>query len=69
MAMKVRLKKYRTTKEIIIPAGTEVGPGPAKSEYFTEHGEIIIGFDKDTTGHLRFDMEEAVQLGLIEVAE
>ncbi|QIG69065.1 hypothetical protein EVB77_031 [Rhizobium phage RHph_N1_10] len=57
---------YRTTKDIVIPAGTEVGPAPKKSVYFTEHGEIVIGFDKNTTGSLRFDMEEALQLGLIE---
>ncbi|OCP21914.1 MULTISPECIES: hypothetical protein [unclassified Ensifer] len=57
---------YRTTREIVIPAGTEVGPGPRRSEYHTPHGDIVIGFDKDTTGSLRFDLEEAITLGLIE---
>ncbi|AGC36209.1 hypothetical protein B7L88_gp079 [Rhizobium phage RHEph10] len=60
---------YRTTKDIVIPAGTEVGLGPVTSRYLTDHGEVIIGFDKDTTGSLRFDLEEALQLGLIEKAE
>ncbi|MBD9511617.1 hypothetical protein IB265_33215 [Ensifer sp. ENS10] len=59
------MAKLVTTRDIVIPAGTEVGPGPHKSEYFTPHGEIIIGFDKDTTGQLRFDLKEAVQLGLV----
>lgn len=59
---------YRTTRDIVIPAGTEVGPGPAKSEYFMPHGEIIVGFDKNTTGALRFDLDEAIGLGLVEEA-
>jgi hypothetical protein len=59
------MAKLVTTKDIVIPAGTEVGHGPTKSEYFTPHGEILIGFDKDTTGSLRFDLKEAVQLGLV----
>ncbi|MBX4911348.1 hypothetical protein HJA82_28980 [Rhizobium bangladeshense] len=60
---------YRTTRDIVIPAGTEVGLGPKASRYFTEHGDICIGFDKDTTGNLRFDLEEALQIGLIEAAQ
>lgn len=60
------MSKLVTTKDIVIPAGTEVGVGPCVSTYFTEHGEVTIGFDKDTTGTLRFDMEEAKQLGLVE---
>jgi len=61
-------KLYRTTRDIVIPAGTEVGLGPAKSEYFTPHGEIIVGFDKDAAGALRFDLDEAIDLGLVEEA-
>lgn len=63
------MTKFVTTEDIVIPAGTEVGLGPLKSEYFMPHGEIIIGFDKDTTGSLRFDLEEAQALGLIKEAE
>ena len=59
------MSKLVTTRDIVIPAGTEVGPGPSKSSYFTPHGEILIGFDKDTTGSLRFDLKEAIQLGLV----
>jgi hypothetical protein len=57
---------YRTTRDIVIPAGTEVGPAPRRTDYISRHSEILIGFDKDTTGNLRFDTEEALQLGLIE---
>jgi hypothetical protein len=64
------MAKLVTAADIVIPAGTEVGPGPLKSEYFTPHGEIIIGFDKDTTGSLRFDLDEAQALGLVkEISE
>lgn len=59
------MAKLVTTRDIVIPAGTEVGPGPKRSNYFTPHGEIIIGFDRDTTGSLRFDLKEAIQLGLV----
>lgn len=58
--------KLVTTREIVIPAGTEVAVGPCVSTYFTEHGEVLIGFDKDRTGTLRFDMEEAKEIGLVE---
>jgi len=58
-----------TTREIVIPAGTEVGVGPVRTDYFTEHGEVLIGFDKDTTGTLRFDLEETRELGLVKDAE
>jgi hypothetical protein len=60
------MKRLVTTRDIVIPAGTEVGLGPRRSEYFTPHGDIVIGFDKDTTGSLRFDLEEALATGLIE---
>jgi hypothetical protein len=59
------MSKFVTTKDIVIPAGTEVDFAPVRTEYFTRHGEALIGFDKDTTGSLRFDWEEAEQLGLI----
>lgn len=58
-------KSYVTTRDIVIPAGTEVGLGPTASTYYTEHGEIIIGFTKDTTGTLRFDLEEGLVNGVI----
>ena len=59
------MTKYVTTKDIVISAGTEVGLGPVRSEYHVPHGEVIIGFDKDTTGSLRFDLEEARMIGLV----
>lgn len=61
--------KLVTTREIVIPAGTEVAVGPCVSTYFTEHGEVLIDFDKDRTGTLRFDMEEAKEIGLVEEVE
>lgn len=56
---------YVTTRDIVIPVGTEVGLGPTATTYYTPHGEVIIGFTKDTTGTLRFDLDEALDTGLI----
>lgn len=54
-----------TAKDIVIPAGTEICPAPHQTRRFTEHGEILIGFDRDTTGYLTFDMSEAVAAGVV----
>jgi hypothetical protein len=61
-----KTKTYRTTREIVIPAGTEVGPAPHRTQYGTPHGSIILGFSKDTIGDLRFDIEDALSTSLIE---
>lgn len=57
---------YKTKVDFVIPAGCVVYKAPNKSEYYTEHGEVTISFDKDTTASLRFDLEEALKLGVIE---
>jgi hypothetical protein len=54
-----------TTKDIIIPAGTAVDAAPHQTRRFTAHGEVLIGFDRDTTSSLTFDIEEAVAAGVI----
>lgn len=60
---------FRTVKDIIIPKGTIVHMGPKSSKYFTPHGEIILSFDRDTTGNLRFDIEDSLTAGVIERVE
>lgn len=62
------MARFVTAKDIVIPAGTEVGPAPIRTQYLTPHGEVLVGFDKDTTGNLRFDLDEALSLGLIKEA-
>lgn len=61
-------RTFVTAKDIIIPAGTEVGIGPVRSGYATPHAEIIIGVTKDTTAHWRMDLAEAMETGLVKEA-
>lgn len=56
---------YRTTRDIFIPAGTAVCHAPWSTAYAVPYAEVLIGFDKDTTGSLRVDFEQAKALGLI----
>lgn len=60
---------YVTTRDIVIPAGTEVAPAPFSTHHLTPHGEVLIEFDKDSTGSLRFDIEEAESAGAIKPVE
>jgi hypothetical protein len=57
---------YRTTQDIVIPAGTEIIEGPTMSRYFTPHGEAVLGHGPDMTSHWRMDLEEALEAGLVE---
>lgn len=67
--MAAKTIRYRTTRDIVIPAGTEVGSAPTHVHRGVPFSSILIGFDKNTTGDLSFVTDEALKLGLIEVAE
>lgn len=56
---------YRTTRDIVIPAGTLVSPAPKQSTRFTAHGEVLVALDKDGTASLAFDIDDAVRAGLL----
>ncbi|QIG69233.1 hypothetical protein EVB78_031 [Rhizobium phage RHph_N1_15] len=58
---------YRTTRDIVIPAGTQVVRAPERTEYVTHHGDVLIAINKDATANLRFDLGDALDDGLIEV--
>lgn len=61
-------RKYITTRDIVIPAGTEVGPGPRMSHYgipHVPHVEILQEITRDSTAHWRMPFDEAVAAGLI----
>ncbi|WP_276122712.1 hypothetical protein [Pararhizobium qamdonense] len=60
---------YRTTRDIVIPAGSVVGRAPHRTEYGTPHGDIVVGFDKNAIGDMRFDIEDALNAGVIEVVK
>lgn len=57
---------YRTKKDIVIPAGTEVDVSPPhKAEFFTETAAVLIAVSNDITAEWRMDMEEALKEGLV----
>jgi hypothetical protein len=60
-------KKYRTTKDIVIPAGTEVDADPPhKTQYYSESAVILTAVTNDVTSEWRMDMQEAIDEGLVE---
>jgi hypothetical protein len=66
-------KTYVTTKDIVIPAGTEVSvDGPKTHTYCYEKASILRGETKDVTSEWSMDLREALDIGLVrelEVAE
>ena len=64
------LKVYRTAKEIVIPAGAEVGIDPPHTtEYMTDRAMILIEVTADTTAYWSMDLQEAIDEGLVEEVE
>lgn len=62
--------KYRTAKDIVIPAGTEVaGEPPHGSNFFTDRASVLIAVTKDVTAEWSMDLEEAIETGLVEGVE
>jgi hypothetical protein len=65
--MKKPKKKYRTTKDIVIPAGTEVNIDPPhRVDHFTTHASVLTAVTKDITSEWYMDLEEAIETGLVE---
>lgn len=71
---------YVLTKDIVIPAGTVLGFGPAKTVYADIDGnpagakpahwvEAIIGHGADASSHWRIHIDDAVTGGIIKIAE
>ena len=61
------MTKYRTTKDITIPAGTEVtAEPPHKTERLTETASITTAVTDDVTSEWRMDLEEAIAEGVVE---
>jgi hypothetical protein len=62
--------RYVTTREIIIPAGTEVTREEERtSRYATPHASVLIEVTSDITAEWMMDFDEAVEAGLIRVTE
>lgn len=56
----------RTTRDIIIPAGTELVSPPLSSTRWGKDYEAIIGIDTDHTCYLTMDLDEGYESGIIE---
>lgn len=62
--------KYRTKRDIIIPAGTEVTTDPPhKTEFMTERATVMIEVTRDITAEWHMDLEEGLEAGVVEEAE
>ena len=57
---------YRTTKDIIIPAGTVLSPPPMTSTRWGRNHEAVIALGSDHAGYLSVDAKDAVASGFIE---
>jgi hypothetical protein len=61
--------KFRLTRDVVIPAGTEVSMAASRTTRFVPFGSALIPMEGDpanSTLELSFDLEEAEQAGLIE---
>ena len=57
--------KKITTRDIVIPAGSEIISPPSNSTRWGKDHEIIVEVDKDHTGYFTIDLEEAQEAGLV----
>jgi hypothetical protein len=64
--METDMASYRTTRDIVIPAGTKVGIAPDQARRFTPHASVLVGVTKDTTAEWVMDLDEAIEAGLVE---
>lgn len=56
---------YLTTRDIVIPAGTEVGRPPTLSTRWGKDHEAIVEIDADHTGYFTLDASDGVESGLL----
>lgn len=56
----------RTTKDIIIPAGTELLFPPIQSTRWGKDFEALVPLGPDHTGYFSIDIDEAIQSGYAE---
>ena len=56
---------YVLTRDVVIPAGTEIGPAPGRIHFIAEHGEAVTAFGQDDYASLTFNLEEALKSGAI----
>jgi hypothetical protein len=61
-------KKYRTTKDILIPAGTDIDVHPSHRRvvYCTDLAFVLTAITRDVTSEWHMDLGEAIKTGVVE---
>ena len=57
---------YRTTRDILIPAGTVLFEPPVASSRWGKNHEAVVGLGRDHTAYLSLDVEDCLSSGFIE---
>lgn len=63
------MPKYRLTRSITIPAGTELHEPPIASTRWGKDHEAVLAFGRDHCGYLSIDPAEGVESGFLEACE
>lgn len=58
-------KRYVTTRDIVIPAGTELAPPPTKSSRWGSDYEAVVGHGRDHTSFWTMNLDEALAIGVV----
>jgi hypothetical protein len=61
--------EYRTTQDIVIPAGTKLMPPPLKSTRWGNDYEGVVGHGADHTSYWSINVQEGLEVGIIEPLE
>lgn len=62
------MKTYKTTRDLVIPAGTEVGSPPIDSTRWGVDYEAVVAVDADHTAYFTLDVADALEAGFVEVS-
>ena len=60
------MAKYRTKRDIVIPAGTVLEPPPISSTRYGSDFEAVIGIGKDHTSYWSMNVVEGLNAGILE---
>lgn len=61
-----KMVTYRTTADIVIPAGTELLPPPSHSTRWRQDYDALIGHGRDHCSHWSINIEDGLACGVIE---
>lgn len=63
------MPRYRTTRDIVIPAGTILAEPPTQSSRWGSDHEAVVGLGRDHSGYFSVDVADAAESGFIEPVE